>query len=651
MDGWNLLDKCCWECFHSAETPCSQWVKCRLEGPLCHNTDECKKLRKKRLKEIRYGKEGFRINVGLSSCGLASGAKETFEAFKEAIEKEGIQADLIAVGCMGLCYLEPLVELISEKYPSAIYARVTPDKAVEILNEYVSGDVSSAFALRERKGTAIGEEKIPLLSELDVWRYQVKWVSRNCGIVNPESIEEYIAVGGYLGLERALSMRPEEVIEEIKLSELRGRGGAGFPTWLKWDICRKQREDEKYIICNADEGDPGAFMNRMLAEADPHRVLEGLIIGGYAIGASKAFIFVRAEKPLMADRLEKAVKEAESYGLLGDNILGSGYSLEVEVVRSAGAFVCGEETAMIAAIEGRRAMPRQRPPYPATSGLWGKPTIVNNVETLAHVATIMAEGWREFTRYGTEKSKGTKIFCVTGDVRRTGAFEVPLGITIRKLVFDIAGGPPQGVKIKAVQIGGPSGGCLPEDLLNLPIDYESLRSAGAIMGSGGLVVIGDDKCIVDVARYFTSFTLAESCGKCIPCRVGTKALYDTLTSITEGMGREEDLDLLFDVGKTMVDASLCALGGTAPNPVLSTLRYFRDEYMAHVKEKRCPAKVCTKLVSYVVDESKCTGCGICAKACPENAITVRDKARIDPKACVRCGACYIACPLNAIIKR
>ncbi|MEM1840536.1 MAG: NADH-ubiquinone oxidoreductase-F iron-sulfur binding region domain-containing protein, partial [Nitrososphaerota archaeon] len=452
---------------------------------------------------------------------------------------------------------------------------------------------------------------------------------------------------------RALMMKPEEVIEEIRLSGLRGRGGAGFPTWLKWKVCREQPSKEKYIICNADEGDPGAFMNRLLAESDPHRVLEGLIIAGYAIGASHGVIFVRAEKPLMAARLEKAVEDARRWGLLGENILGTGFNFDVRVMRSAGAFVCGEETAMIAAIEGRRAMPRQRPPYPASKGLWDKPTVVNNVETLAHVATIMAHGWQEFAKYGTERSRGTKMFCVTGGVKRTGAFEVPIGTTIRTLVCDIAGGPHEGRKIKAVQIGGPSGGCLPERLFDLPIDYESLQEAGAIMGSGGLVVIDDSNCMVDVARYFTSFTLAESCGKCVPCRTGTKTLYDRLSAIVEGLGDPDDLRLLEEVGTMMKDAALCALGGTAPNPILSSLKYFKDEYEEHIVGKRCPAKVCSKLVTYNINRELCVKCGLCAKSCPANAIIKTDDGffAVDQHKCIKCGTCFITCPRDAVEKR
>ncbi len=653
-DSWSLMSRCCGRCWHSLEYPCRNYVRCRTEGPLCHDDPSCRTLRTGRIRYIKEGPGGYRIKVPLASCSIAAGAREVLAAIEEAVEGLGIPRDAVkTVGCTGLCYLDPWLELKAPGMPAALYGNVKPDEVEDILRRYFTdNDVSGAYAISERTGRAGGENSVPTLSELDVWRLQVRYVSRNCGVVNPESIEDYVAYGGYRGLDRALRMSPEEVIEEVKKSGLRGRGGAGFPTWLKWRICRNQPSKEKYVIVNADEGDPGAFMNRLLAESDPHRVLEGLIIAGYAVGATKGFIFVRAEKPLMAERLQKAVEEARKYGLLGRNILGRGFDFDVEVILSAGAFVCGEETALIAAIEGR-ATPRQRPPYPAVVGLWGKPTVINNVETLAHVATLMAEGWESFAAYGTERSKGTKMFCVTGAVRRTGAYEVPIGTTLRTLVERIAGGVKEGRKLKAVQIGGPSGGCVPAHLLDTPIDYESLRDAGAIMGSGGIVVMDDTACMVDVAKYFTSFIVAESCGKCFPCRVGTKILYDTLTRITEGRGTLEDLEVLESVGRVVRDASLCALGGTAPNPILSTLRYFRDEYLAHIIDKRCPAGVCTKLLKYSINPDKCVGCGTCVKHCPAGAISKDEESGkyvINQEKCVKCGACVTVCPVNAVVK-
>ena len=555
------------------------------------------------------------------------------------------------VGCMGLDFIDPWIELEAEPYPPTIYANVESKDVERIIREYLSRNLSSAYALRYRTTQPKGQENIPVLNELDSWKHQTKWVTRNCGIVDPESVEDYVALGGYQGLKRILTMKPEEIINELKRSGLRGRGGAGFPTWLKWNICREQVEQPKYVIANCDEGDPGAFMNRLLAESDPHRILEGLIISGYTIGAEQGFIFVRAEKPLAAKRLQKAVDDARTACYLGEHVLNNGFKFDVEVFLSAGAFVCGEETAMISSIEGGRAMPRQRPPYPATNGLWDQPTTINNVETLAHVATIMTYGSDNFP-VGTAKTPGTKVYCVTGCVKRTGAFEVSIGTSIGKLVYEIAGGPREGSEIKAFQIGGPSGGCIPASMADIRLDYETLQDAGAIMGSGGIVVIDDTNCMVDIARFFVSFTKAESCGKCLAGRVGTRIMDETLEKIVEGKGTSSDLDDLKKVCNLMLNASLCALGGTAPNPVLTTLKYFRDEYQAHITKKICPSLVCTQLIIYQIDRDLCKGCTLCASICPANAIIgeAGDVHVIDQKKCVKCEACIAVCPQEAISK-
>ncbi len=514
--------------------------------------------------ELIYGKTGFKIRVPLGSCTIAAGANEVLQSINTIVNSMGLDVEITPVGCMGLDFIDPWIEITKKGYPSAIYANVTPDIVEQIIREYLDENFSSAYAFRFGKTV---EENVPLLDELDVWKNQVRWISGKCGIINPESIDDYTTVGGYEGLKKCLSMKQEETIEDLKKANLRGRGGAGFPTWIKWNICKEQTNDIKYIIANCDEGDPGAFMNRLLAESDPHRILEGLIIAGYTIGAHKGFIFVRAEKPLAAKRLLKAAEDAREKGFLGGNILGSGYCFDIEVFLSAGAFVCGEETAMIAAIQGERATPIQRPPFPAVKGLWGMPTIINNVETLAHVATIMTEGWEKFAALGTEKSKGTKMYCVTGSVKRTGAYEVPIGTPIKKLLYNIAGGPPEARKIKAVQLGGPSGGCIPVDMFDLPMDYDSLQSAGAIMGSGGMVVLDNTNCMVDMARFFLSFTTAESCGKCSVGRIGTRLMYETLKRITNGEGTADDVELLKETSDVIQKASLCALGRTASNPV------------------------------------------------------------------------------------
>jgi NADH:ubiquinone oxidoreductase subunit F (NADH-binding)/NAD-dependent dihydropyrimidine dehydrogenase PreA subunit/(2Fe-2S) ferredoxin len=560
-----------------------------------------------------------------------------------------LDAEITPVGCFGLDFIDPWMELSKKGYPSAIYANVTPDVVEQIFLEYLDRDFSSAYAFRSGR---IKSVDVPALEELDVWKHQVRWISGKCGIINPESIDEYVAVGGYRGLKKCLNRAPEETIEDLRKANIRGRGGAGFPTYIKWNICKDQQSDVKYVIANCDEGDPGAFMNRLLAESDPHRILEGLIIAGHTIGARKGFIFVRAEKPLAAKRLLKAAEDAREKGYLGGNILGTGFCFDIDVFLSAGAFVCGEETAMIAAIQGERANPIQRPPFPAVKGLWGMPTIINNVETLAHVATIMAEGWEKFAALGTEKSRGTKMYCVTGAVKRTGAYEVPVGTPIKTLIYDLAGGPPKGKFIKAVQLGGPSGGCVPANMFNLPMDYDSLQSAGAIMGSGGMVVLDNTNCMVDMARYFVSFTAAESCGKCSVGRIGTRLMHETLKRITCGQGTQDDIELLKETSDVMQKACLCALGRTASNPILTTLRYFEKEYSDHINEKKCEALVCKPLLSYRVDTEKCKGCMVCVKSCPVEALSGEKGSAptIDQLDCVKCGTCADTCPFGAIEK-
>jgi NADH-quinone oxidoreductase subunit F len=471
-------------------------------------------------------------------------------------------------------------------------------------------------------------------------------VLRNCGSIDPTNINHYIANGGYSGLKKALSIKPEDVIEELKKSGLRGRGGAGFPTWMKWNFCRNAPGKEKYIICNADEGDPGAFMNRSLLEGDPHSVLEGMVIGAYTIGAHNAYIYCRAEYPLALERLGIAIRQMEEYGFLGKNILGSGFDLHIKIKEGAGAFVCGEETSLIASIEGKRGMPRPRPPFPAIAGLWGKPTNINNVETWGDVAVIMQKGGEWYSQYGTEKSKGTKTFALVGKVERTGLVEVPLGIKLREIIYDVGGGILNGRKFKAVQTGGPSGGCLPASLLDSPVDYESLAAAGSIMGSGGMIVMDEDTCVVDMTRYFLTFTQAESCGKCVPCRVGTRHMLMILERITNGEGEPGDIELLQRLATTVKSGSLCGLGQTAPNPVLTTIRYFRKEYEDHIHKKKCPALVCKELISFYIHPEKCRGCGICLKNCPVDAITGGKKLVhiIDQKKCIKCGTCFAVCP-------
>jgi NADH-quinone oxidoreductase subunit F len=590
------------------------------------------------------------ILVGTASCGRAAGADAVLKAINSELERQSIEATITRVGCIGLCYTEPLVTIIKPGKPGVFYGGITPENVPELVESHVVNDTPHGDLALGTMGSG-GIAGIPRLFDMPMLKPQVRIALRNCGLVDPEDINHYIAGDGYSGLAKALSMTPEEVIAEIKRSGLRGRGGAGFPTGLKWELCRKALGKTKYLICNADEGDPGAFMDRLLLESDPHTVLEGMLIGAYAIGATEGFIYIRIEYPLAIERLELALSQMKAYRLLGEGILDSGFSFDIKIKRGAGAFVCGEETALMASIEGKRGLPRPRPPFPAQAGLWGRPTNINNVETLANVPAILQKdaGW--FAAYGTEKSKGTKTFALAGKIERTGLIEVPMGTTLQEIIHDIGGGIPEGKRFKAVQTGGPSGGCLPASLLELPVDYESLTQAGSIMGSGGMVVMDEDTCMADIARYFLSFTRSESCGKCVPCRLGTKQMLAILEDVISGKGKPGDLELLEDLARSIKVSSLCGLGQTAPNPVMTTLHYFRDEYEEHISEQRCRAAVCKELITYSIIDEKCPGCGLCVRECPVDAITFKGKKKpviIDETKCTGCGACYKICRLGAV---
>lgn len=535
------------------------------------------------------------IFIGTATCGRSAGALDILEIFRKELKRQRLNCNIVETGCIGLCYAEPVISVKKPSAPAIFYGNVTAKKAMELIRECLIKDNPLAqYALGAQDGNIEG---IPSLFDTLAFKNQVRRVLRNCGFIDPANIKHYLANNGYTGFVNALNMSPDRIIEEIEKSGLRGRGGAGFPTFRKWHFCKEVNAPEKYIICNADEGDPGAFMNRSLIEGDPHSILEGMLIGGLAIGAKEGYIYCRAEYPLALERLRIALRDAEDYGLLGNNILDSGFNFTIKTKEGAGAFVCGEETALIASIEGKRGMPRPRPPFPAISGLWGKPTIINNVETLANAALILQNGAGWFNQYGTEKSKGTKTFSLVGKVKNTGLVEVPLGITLRRVIYEIGGGVLQNRQFKALQTGGPSGGCIPASMLDIPVDYDSLKAAGTIMGSGGMVVMDETTCMVDFARYFLDFTQKESCGECVPCRLGTKQMLDILEDITKGKGRPEDIDLLLELAEAVKLGSLCGLGQTAPNPVLTTIRYFRDEYEAHIKEKRCPAAVCKEIIS------------------------------------------------------
>jgi len=594
--------------------------------------------------------EHFRLHVLVcagTGC-ISSGSKKVVAALREQLAHKGLEQEIkiVETGCHGFCEMGPLVIVNPE---GIFYIRVQETDIADIVEEHLCNGAIVERLLYKEIGA---EQGIPNYKDIDFYKKQMRIILANCGHIDPEQINEYIAVGGYEALGKVLkTMNPNEVIDEVKKSGLRGRGGGGFPSGVKWGFARKTPGEKKYVICNADEGDPGAFMDRSLLEGDPHRVLEGMAICGYAIGADEGYFYVRAEYPLAIKRLKIAIKQAEELGLIGDNIFGSDFNFHVKIKEGAGAFVCGEETALMASIEGQRGVPRSRPPFPAVSGLWGKPTNINNVETFANVAQIINKGADWYGSIGTEQSKGTKVFALTGRINHTGLAEVPMGITMREIIYDIGGGIQGGKKFKAVQIGGPSGGCLPEELLDMSVDYDSLIKVGAMMGSGGLVVMDETTCMVDISKFFLSFTQAESCGKCTPCREGTKRMLEILTRITEGRGKEGDIELLEVLAKNIKTTALCGLGQTAPNPVLSTLKYFREEYEAHIKEKRCPAGACTGLTQYKIT-AKCKGCGLCAKECPVKAIRGETKTLhiIEQEKCIKCGACMTKCPFKAITK-
>jgi NADH-quinone oxidoreductase subunit F len=594
------------------------------------------------------------ILVGTATCGRAAGALEVLQAVKDTVEKQNLECLIYEVGCMGHCYAEPLVILRKPGFPPICYGRVNPVLAESLINNFIlNDDPCLEFVL----GALEENELIPSFSDFPRSKYEKRILLRNCGHINPEEIEHYIANGGYESLSKALQMKPEQIVSEIRRSKLRGLGGAGFPAGEKWDVCRRSEGEPKYLICNGDEGDPGAFMDRAILESDPHSVIEGMVIAAYAIGARHGYIYVRAEYPLAVKRVQDALHQAEEFKFLGENILESDFSFDINLFQGSGAFVCGEATALIASIEGKPGIPRHRPPRAAVQGLFGKPTILNNVKTLAYVPHIIKNGANWFLQMGTERSKGTAVFALAGKVVNTGLVEVPMGTTLHQLIFQVGGGIPKGKRFKAVQIGGPSGGCLPESALDLPIDFDSLQESGAMMGSGGMVVLDEDDCMVEVARYFLDFTQKESCGKCTLCRLGTKQMLDILEDITKGKGKMEDLQTLEDLAEDIKRGSLCGLGRTAPNPVLTTLQYFREEYEAHIKEGRCPAKMCQPLIDYYILPEKCArGCDACVGTCTVEAISTDKKTRIkviDQEKCVKCNTCLVACPpqYDAVIKR
>jgi len=618
----------------------------------------------RKFREKLYYPESITVNIGMASCGIAAGAQASLEkAIKELPNGNGISVS--QTGCLGFCELEPLVEIFATGKPRVIYKKITEDKILDTIQDYSEGNFNKKWILGQvRDPRSLLEddiqnpvadvtplEEIPFLEDIPFYNKQVKIALRNCGYIDPDSIEEYIAKEGYFAFIKALhDMEPKEIIQAVKESGLRGRGGGGFPAGIKWETCARH-DGNRYIICNADEGDPGAYMDRSILEGDPHSVLEGMLIAALAIRSSQGFIYVRNEYPLAVKRLVTAIKAAEKYGLIGDNIAGSNFSFNIKISTGAGAFVCGESTALMASLEGKVGRPRAKYVHTVEKGFRQEPSNLNNVETYANVPVILLKGAKSYATKGTERSKGTKVFSLVGKIKNTGLVEVPMGLSLKDIVFEIGGGVPKKKKFKAVQTGGPSGGCIPEQFLNLGVDFDELNKVGSMMGSGGMIVMDQDTCMVDIARYFLDFLKEESCGQCNPCREGIKAMLDILTDICAGNGKEGDIELLEELGAMLQKFSLCGLGTSAPNPVLTTILYFRDEYGAHIKDKKCPAGVCKPLFYYEIDEEACNGCTLCAKKCPEEAITGEKKElhELDQEKCIKCGICYDCCKFNAIL--
>lgn len=625
------------------------------------NLNDLNRIKKKGL-DYLYPHDNVRISVGMASCGLATGAQSLFDSLLKKLEDVSDNNMIVPVGCIGFCQREPIIDILKPGLPRLTFVNVDDDKLNTLSEDVQRGKINGELAAwrydedmllvfnRHRKlhNGNLGRniDKIPRYEDIPFFKKQLKIALRNCGYINPESIEEYVARGGYYTFLKVLTkMSSQDVLDEVRKSGLRGRGGAGFPTWKKWELCRKKENKTKYVICNADEGDPGAYMDRSILEGDPHSVIEGMLIGALTIGASEGYIYVRSEYPLAIERFAKALEQAEQFGFLGTDILGANFNFRISINQGAGAFVCGEETSLIASIEGRAPEPKLRPPFPVEEGIWKQPTNINNVETWANIPAIVARGGDWFARVGTDRSKGTKVFSLVGKIENTGLIEVPMGIKLKDII-DIGGGIPNGKLLKAIQTGGPSGGCIPRNLMELSVDYEKLADAGSIMGSGGLIVMDEDTCMVDVAKFFLEFLKDESCGKCVSCREGTQQMFEIVKRITDGHGKADDIGLLEQLGEVTKLASLCGLGQTAANPVLSTLKYFRDEYEAHVKDRCCPAHVCKNLISFTIDPEKCCGCTVCARNCPSHAIMGEAKKshKIDQKKCIKCAICVSSCP-------